>query len=148
MDQISAFDCDGTLVDVSSIRHLVAKGLKDRNFDEFHRSSVDCHPIDMVVKAAQLWAEAGVPVFQVTARQEKYRSLTSFWLADHKVPSDKLIMRTDGDQRSDADVKREMITQLLKDYDIMIAYDDNPSIWAVWAEFDIACIRVPGWSDV
>lgn len=147
MDSIVVFDIDGTLCDVSSIRHLVAEGLKTRDFDAFHRGSVDCPPIPEVAIAAQLWSDAGMPIFQVTARQEKYRALTSFWLADYKIPSDKLVMRPNGDNRADADVKREIITRLLKDYVIEIAYDDNPSIWDVWDEFDIPCIRIPGYSE-
>lgn len=147
MDSIVVFDIDGTLCDVSSIRHLVAEGLKTRDFDAFHRGSVDCPPILEVAIAAQLWSDAGMPIFQVTARQEKYRALTSFWLADYKIPSDKLVMRPNGDNRADADVKREIITRLLKDYVIEIAYDDNPSIWDVWDEFDIPCIRIPGYSE-
>ena len=39
-------DIDGTLVDVSSVRHHVA-GPGKRNFDAFHRESADCPPIAM-----------------------------------------------------------------------------------------------------
>lgn len=147
MDRIVIYDVDGTLVNVSGIRHLVAAGLKNRDFDAFHRASVDCPPIPEVVYSAQLWGEAGLKVGQLTARQEKYRSLTSFWIADHKVPSDLLVMRDDGDFRSDAEIKREKIARLLEQYEIELAYDDNPAIWEVWDEFSIPCVRVPGFSE-
>jgi len=147
MEKVVIFDCDGTLVDVSGIRHLIAKGLKDRNFDEFHKQSVNCPPIDYVAQAARDWADVGMRVFQVTARQEKYRSLTSFWIADNKIPSDRLVMRPDGDFRADADVKRDIINGLLKNFEIVMAYDDNPSIVSLWEEFGIGCVVVPGWSE-
>ncbi len=139
------FDCDGTLADVSSIRHLVALGMKERNFDEFHTRSVDCPPIHWVRQAACEAKAMGFTVIQVTARQEKYRPHTSWWLADHSIPSDGLFMRPNGDFRSDAEVKEHMIMSLLKKYDIVKAYDDNPSIVDLWAEFEIPCVVVPGW---
>lgn len=147
MEKVVIFDCDGTLCDVSGIRHLVAKGLKDRNFDEFHKQSVDMPTIEYVAQAARDWADAGMKVFQVTARQEKYRSLTSFWIADNKIPSDRLVMRPDGDFRADADVKRDIINALLVNFEIVLAYDDNPSIVALWEEFGIGCVVVPGWIE-
>lgn len=147
MDKIVVFDMDGTLADVSDIRHLVAAGLKDRNFDAFHKESVNCKPIEQVAEAARLWAEAGMAVYQLTARAEKYRALTSFWLADHKIPSDNLIMRPNGDYRADADVKRDLIGGLIKRFEIVMAYDDNPSIVSVWKEFEIGCVVVPGWME-
>lgn len=145
--QTICFDMDGTLADVSSIRHLVAKGEAERNFDEFHRRSVDCPPIRWVRQAAREAKTMGFTVIQVTARQEKYRPHTSWWLADNRVPSDGLFMRTDGDFRPDHEVKRDMLNNLLRAYDIRKAYDDNPSILRLWAEFDIPCVEVPGWSE-
>lgn len=138
-------DCDGTLVDVSSIRHTVTGNSK--NFDAFHRESVNCPPIEWVVRDAEAFAFLGYQVIQVTARSEKYRALTSWWLADHHVPSDGLYMRPDGDYRPDYEVKKEIITRLLKRYDIQASYDDNPSIINLWKEFNILCVEVPGWEE-
>ncbi len=140
------FDIDDTLCDVSSIRHLVSEGMKTQNFDEFHTQSVTCPPIDWVRSAARnsyyLW---GFRVIQVTARQERYRTHTLRWLEDHNIPSDGLYMRKNGDNRPDYDVKHEMVSNLLRTYDIRRAYDDNPSIIRLWSEFDIPCVVVPGW---
>jgi phosphoglycolate phosphatase-like HAD superfamily hydrolase len=141
------FDMDGTLTDVSSLRHLVKKGLKDRNFDEFHRRSVDCPPINWVKAHAIMAKELGFTVIQVTARQEKYRPHTSWWLADNRVPSDLLVMRPNGDFRADYEVKKEILNRLLKSYDIVKAFDDNPSIVTLWQELGIPCVVVPGWAD-
>ncbi len=141
------FDMDGTLADVSSIRHLVVKGSKNRNFDEFHTRSVDCPPIQWVKNCALLAKDIGLTVIQVTARQEKYRPHTSWWLADNGVPSDGLFMRPNGDYRPDYDVKRHMLMSLQNSFDIIRAYDDNPSIIAMWKEFNIPCTEVPGWED-
>lgn len=139
------FDMDGTLVNVSSLRHLVEGGTKQKNFDEFHRQSVNCPPIDWVRVAAHEAADMGYRVIQVTARQEKYRACTSWWIADNEVPSDGLYMRANGDFRPDSDVKREILDKLLKVYDIRKAFDDNPSIVKLWGDYNIPCVVVPGW---
>lgn len=146
--KIKVYDIDGTLVDVSSVRHHVVSGIKEKNFDKFHRASVDCPPIDWVVEDARKAKAEGYGVFQVTARDEQYRSLTSWWLAEHEVPSDKLEMRPLKDQRADYLVKRDIVNRLLLDYDIVEAHDDNPNIWVLWEEFDIPCVKVPGWVEV
>lgn len=141
------FDMDGTLCDVSSLRHLVAAGLKSKNFDEFHKRSVDCPPIPWVKAAAVDAHGMGYRVIQVTARQEKYRAHTSWWLADNFVPSDGLFMRPNGDFAPDHQIKRAILDRLLKVYDIRKAYDDNPSIVRLWSQYGIPCIVVPGWPD-
>ena len=138
------FDMDGTLVDVSSIRHHVMRP-KNRNFDAFHRESVNCPPIKWVKNMAWDYHLQGYTVIQVTARSEKYRPHTSWWIADNNVPSDALYMRPDGDYRPDYDVKKDMLDRLLLKYDIISAYDDNPSIVALWSEYDIPCVVVPGY---
>jgi FMN phosphatase YigB (HAD superfamily) len=137
------FDMDGTLVDVSSLRDYVTGKKKD--FDAFHRLSVDCPPIYPILNAAVHLKAAGYWVLQVTARSEKYRPHTSWWLAEHKVPSDALYMRPDHDHRPDHEVKRDIIDRILSRYDIVHAYDDNPSIIKLWGEYAIPCTVVPGW---
>lgn len=141
------FDMDGTLVDVSGIRHLVEGGNKQRNFDAFHKESVNCPSIPWVLSAAIDAKALGYRVIQVTARSEKYRPHTSWWLADNFVPSDGLFMRPDGDYRPDYEVKRDILDHLVKSYDIRQAYDDNPAIIGLWSEYNIACTVVPGWQE-
>lgn len=138
------FDIDGTLCDVSSIRMCVEGPNAD--FDEFHRRSVDCLPIQWVKEAAIEAARGGFQVIQVTARQEKYRALTGFWLAMHKIPSEALYMRTNGDFRPDYEVKCDILSQIKDKYNIVKAYDDNPTIVEMWSENNIPCVVVPGWS--
>ncbi len=141
---------DGTLVDVSSLRHLVEGGPKNnykKNFDAFHLGAVNCPPIEWVRVAAQDAKGMGYRVIQVTARQEKYRPSTSWWIADNFVPSDALYMRANDDYRPDYIVKRDILDRLLKSYDIVKAYDDNPNVVRLWSEYNIPCVVVPGWVE-
>jgi FMN phosphatase YigB (HAD superfamily) len=127
------FDMDGTLVDVSTLREYVTGKKKD--FDAFHRLSVDCPPIYPVLNAAVHLNEAGYHIIQVTARSEKYRPHTSWWIAEHGIPSHALYMRPDHDYRPDYEVKRGIIDRILTRYDIVHAYDAIP------------CTVIPGWDD-
>lgn len=141
------FDIDGTLCDVSPLRYLVARSLKNRNFDEFHRRSIDMMPIEWVAQESRNIAASNVEIIMVTARQEQYRSLTSYWLAMHDIPSDELWMRPANDYRPDYEIKKEILRKLEQKYNVLHAYDDNPAIIKLWAEEKIPYTTVPGWSD-
>ncbi len=144
------FDMDGTLADVSSIRHHLNKYDEGKrrvikHFDNFHDESVNVPPHSHVVNAAQIAHMLGHEVLVVTARKHMWRNHTAWWLAMHDVPSDMLMMRGDEDNRKDYEVKRDMLDTLRKAYDIIHAWDDNPSIIKLWQENNIPTTVVPGW---
>ncbi len=144
------FDMDGTLADVSSIRHHLTKydNTKRRvikHFNKFHAESVNVPAHDHVVNAAQMAHMLGHEVLVVTARKHMWRNHTAWWLAMHDVPSDMLMMRGDEDNRKDYEVKKDMLDTLRNAYDIIHAWDDNPSIIKLWQENNIPTTVVPGW---
>lgn len=138
-------DMDGTLTNVSAIRHHVAMG--NRDFHAFHTQSVDQPPNDDVVDQVKAFHESGHHVVVVTARKEQYRPHTAFWLADHGVPSDTMIMRGDQDQRPDDEVKRGILKQVQSRFEVVHAIDDNPSVIKVWKDAGIPVTEVPGFHD-
>lgn len=135
------FDVDGTLCDVRTIRHLI----DTKGFDAFHRASADCPPHPHVVQAAVDAHAAGKKVLIVTGRVEKWRRLTSMWLALHGVPSELLAMRPDGDFRKDYVIKKEILARLRQGYLVEHAWDDNPAVLRLWADEGIPTTVVPGW---
>ena len=139
-------DMDGTLADVSGIRHHVRRPARD--FDTFHRLSVDVpvnHEVRKIVRKA--W-DAGFDVLIVTARREKWRHQTAWFLALHNIPSTALIMRGDHDGRPDVEVKRDMLHQfILPAWNPTLAVDDNPSVIAMWEAEGIPTEVIPGWED-
>lgn len=137
------FDMDGTLVDVSGIRHLING---PGSFDAFHRASVDAPAHDWVVAAARAEAAAGRAVIIVTARQARYRHQTAWWLALHDVPSDAMYMRATNDCRPDHVVKRAILDGIRRRYQVVRAWDDRPEVVALWATEGIPVTVVPGWS--
>ena len=139
------YDLDGTLVDVRGIRHLV-RG-KYRNFDAFHCGSYFCPPNEQVRDMALDSNHNGYSNIIVTARTETYREVSQAWLDEQGIPFENMYMRADGDFRKDYDVKREILAQILEDYDVVACTDDNPAVALVWGERGILTTVVPGFSD-
>lgn len=144
-------DVDGSLVDVSGIRHHVLPmtddgEYKQRNFDAFHRDAIDCPPIPDTVELVHKLHEIGLKILIVTARSQKYGRQTAFWLAMHGIPSDALIMRREGDMRKDVLVKHDILhSNILPAWHPVHAVDDNPSIIDLWSDHRIDVSVVPGW---
>jgi len=138
-------DVDGTLVDTSDIVHMVLAHPK--KYDQFHHASVFAPPHDWVVDEVRGHFLSGHKILIVTARKDRWWELTSNWLGDQKVPYDELHMRRDNDDRPDRIIKEEILLELQERYEIVHAYDDNPNVIALWAEYGISVTIVPGWAE-
>jgi hypothetical protein len=144
-------DVDGSLVDVSSIRHHIVppdpmpKGWY-KDFDTFHKESVNMPVIestkDQVLRAHML----GTKILIVTARRHMYRHHTAMFLALNGIPSDALYMRGNKDGRKDYEVKSDILHTIKKrGYNVIHAIDDNPSVIRLWKEANIPVTIVEGY---
>jgi hypothetical protein len=135
-------DVDGTLVNVMSIRHLVTG--ETRNFNAFHRESVNCPPNQKVIDAIKAHRDAGLKIIIVTARQFQYLRLTVWWMHFAGVGDiDAIYMRRDGDYRPDAEVKAGILRMIKDDgFNPIIAYDDRPCVAEVWKSHGIPTVMV------
>lgn len=137
------FDVQGTLINVSGIRHLIDG---PGSFDAFHRETFNCPPIDWVVQAARQAHTDGHAVLVGTGMNEFYRRPLSWYLADLGLHTDDLDMRRNGDFRKDFIIKREMLRRWrLRGFNLVEAYDDNPAVIDMWEDEGIPCTVVPGW---
>ena len=144
------FDMDGTLANVSSIRHHLksfdeSKRRNIKDFNAFHAESVNVPPHDHVVNHAQMAHMLGLAVLIVTARRAAWRHHTAWWLAMHNVPSDALFMRGNEDHRPDFEVKQDILSVIRNSWNPIHAVDDNPSVIALWQQHGIPVTIVPGW---
>jgi len=146
-------DVDGTLADVSSVRHYVlgkAKGEKD--FEAFHNAAEHCPPHDVAVEYMLETVRMGAINVVVTARMETHLDTTKRFVDrvarfedGSPIPYDgPLHARREGDFRSDRVVKLEMLRYLRRSYDIIGAIDDNPSIVELYESAGIPVVVVPG----
>ena len=143
-------DVDGTLTDVSTIRHYVLRVKDQKDFDAFHAESINCPPIQQALDYAVETVEMGMVPVVATARMERWYDLTKRWLDRELlkvVPfyDGPFHARRDGDRRSDYIVKKELFRYLIRNYDIRGAIDDNPAIVALHEEFGWPVEIVPGW---
>ena len=144
------FDMDGTLANVSSIRHHIVppnpmpKGWF-KNFHAFHSESVSAPANRSVVDHAIHASILGNAILIVTARRAMYRHQTAWFLAMNGIPSDALYMRADNDGRPDYEVKKDILASIQTKYNVIHAVDDNPAVIKLWEENGISTTVIEGY---
>lgn len=85
----------------------------------------------------------GLSVVFVTGREEKYRTITQDWLNKHRFAGCMLLMRRDGDPRSDDIVKKEIFDQNLKQFHVYLVLDDRNRVVEMWRDvLGLVCWQV------
>lgn len=100
-------DLDGTLFDVSHRLHLA----KQKRWDEFHEAMLGDSVNEDVANFLSTAVGVGMTVIAVTGRNEHYRQSTLDQLKRNglSMAISELLMRPDGDLRSDAILKVEAV---------------------------------------
>ena len=152
LPRASIFDFDGTLCDVRSILRLMppvdVRSCRDlADWDAYHQATLTAPPLWWVHALARVEAEMGHAVIVVTAREERWRQVTSAWLDLNPIPHTELCMRRQGDTRRDAAVKADILADLRSRYDVRLAVEDRPSVVAFWKAAGIPTVTVPYTSD-
>lgn len=136
-------DLDGTLCDVSHRRHFVSDGRKD--YDKFNAACVDDPCIDPIRLLINAMSDRWYDIILCSGRGNEWRHETEKWLSDFDISYDKLHMRAEKDYRSDVIVKREMLREIEKDYEILFVVDDRQSVVDMWREEGLTCLQAaPG----
>jgi FMN phosphatase YigB (HAD superfamily) len=147
MSEAVIFDMDGTLADVSGMRHYLTDDPRRKNFDLFHKSACLFAPVNQrVVSQARFHAARGRAILIVTARKRMWGDYTKMWLDKHSIPYERIYMRANDDYRRDYEVKRDILARIRSQgFDVVHAYDDNPNVIKLWTEEGIPTTVVPGW---
>jgi FMN phosphatase YigB (HAD superfamily) len=137
------FDVDGTLANVDPYIHLV-RG-PNRDYNAFHEASIDALPnFDVVEMLNQAFFDQK-HILIVTSRKEKWRGLTSLWLAKNDIGHHALYMRKDDDNRPDYEVKKDILVQINKHWHVVHAVDDNPNVIRLWEDYGIPTTKIGTW---
>ena len=141
MKSLILFDLDGTLADNSHRQHLLSSDKKD--WDAFFDAQRNDTPNKPIVTLYRTLLESGkFDVFVVTARPERYRETTLKWFAENDIPLERLLMRVDGDRRSDEIVKHEMLLSLKgEDRFPLFVVDDREGVVEMWRSQGITCLQ-------
>lgn len=92
--------------------------------------------------------ESGVKIIFVTGREDvdNCRELTIKWLDKNIAYSESgwdLIMRSKGDHRSDAEIKKEIYDKYIKDkYNVMCVFEDRDKVVKMWRDEGLLCNQV------
>lgn len=137
------YDVDGTLANVDPYLHYVRGS--NRDYNAFHEASIDALPNIEVVEMLNNTVADQYSVIIVTSRKEKYRALTSMWLAKNNITSHALFMRADDDNRPDYEAKKDMLDKITKLWDVTHAIDDNPNVIRLWQDNGIPTTKIGTW---
>lgn len=129
-------DMDGTLVLVG-----------DRNPYAADECAVD-KPNLPVIGVFLTQEHMGDHLIVVSAREEKYRPQTLAQLAEHvgevggEGPVAQLYMRATGDNRPDAEVKREIYEKILAEYNVRFVLDDRTRVVEMLRDMGLPVFQV------
>ena len=137
------FDVDGTLANVDPYLHYVRGS--NRDYDAFHEASIDALPNLEVVEMLNNAVADQHAILIVTSRKDKWRGLTSMWLAKNNLRSHALFMRSDEDNRPDYEVKRDILHKINNHWKVLHAVDDNPNVIRLWEDNQIPTTKIGTW---
>ena len=141
-EEIVIFDIDGTLADVSERVHHLHK--KPKDWDAFFKGIPRDKAIHSMVRLCNILYNAGIKIVLCSGRSEQYRPETVEWLARHGVPYDELLLRRDKDKRSDAVVKRELLSGMDR-AKILFVVEDRRGVVEMWRSEGLMCLQcAPG----
>lgn len=136
-------DLDGTLCENSKRVHFVTTSPKD--YEQFYKYIPEDKPNFWAGEMMRAMKFRGYKPLFVTGRPERTKELdvqklTNDWLMKYFKFSGPLFMRKPGDYRSDYEVKKEIISELKKEFNILFAVDDRPGPWKAIQELGIPCL--------
>ena len=137
------FDVDGTLANVDPYLHHVRGS--NRDYEAFHEASMDALPNIEVVEMLNNAFFDQMHVIIVTSRKEKWRGLTSYWLAKNDIGHHALYMRSDEDDRPDYEVKKDILLKIKNHWNVVHAVDDNPNVIRLWENYGIPTTKIGTW---
>ena len=141
-EEIVIFDIDGTLADVSERIHHVKK--KPKNWNAFFQGMAQDKAIHSMVRLCNVLYQSGIKILLCSGRSEEHRTQTVQWLAQQGVKYHELILRPDGDRRSDIIVKREMLAGLDRSK-ILFVVEDRSRVVEMWRSEGLVCLQcAPG----
>lgn len=140
--KIVLFDVDGTLIDHDN--RLIFLLTEPRNERAFRAGSVKDPAIPQILNIAQMMSDMDeYLVFIVTARSEHARRHTEAWMEHNEVYPREVVMKKNGDKRSDDKVKRDHLKYIREEYgEPFMVFDDRDTVNKMWVEEGVYLLDV------
>jgi hypothetical protein len=114
------------------------------SWDEYHGEGVNDLPVRDVVQLLQR-LQKDYKIIMITARPEKWRTMTMGWLVKHNVPVDEILMRPDNAFRPAPEIKLELVNARFPDKDdIAFLLDDRDDVILAFFSIGVTCMKVFG----
>lgn len=124
---LAVIDLDGVVADVRHRLRFIDGPRRD--WDAFF-AGVGADDVLPEGRAVVHRLAAGHEIVYLTGRPERTRSETEAWLARHRLPQGRLIMRREGDRRPARMVKPALLRSLARGRDVAVVVDDDAEVCA------------------
>lgn len=146
MTKVIIVDLDGTLADITHRLHLIKGELKD--WRSFFLSVPHDEPIREIIDIVNaLYYTGRYKIHIVTERNASSERDTLLWLDKHGIQYHAISMRSEGDRRSDIEVKTDIVRQHydLFNGEIAMMLEDRKRVVDHFRKFGIRVLQVgPG----
>lgn len=129
---VAIFDIDGVIMTCPYWEDI----------EDFYQNMSSCTPIDWAVYFVNSLHKNGIKIIFVTARNVKVKGTTLKQLKDCFDFNFDLYMRGRYDERIDWIMKEEYLKEIQKDYNVVLAVDDNGKNCDMYIRNGINTIRV------
>lgn len=131
------FDFDGTLTDVSGFSHLIP------DWDAFHEAALNAPPSPRIVEFARKMTTVA-KVVVITGKPRFYQPAVIEWLWEQDIEAETVLMRPNGSDMSDADLKIElMVREFGPDWKdrVLFAVEDRDKMVDGWRKEGVTCLQ-------
>jgi hypothetical protein len=136
-------DIDGTIADCGHRIIHISNPHGTKNWEVFNSMLNLDEPKTDVLRVVDALNADGYPIILVTGRSSRYQEATIQWLIKHRVPFRRLLMRKDGDYRSDHIIKREIYhEQIYPLFDVVGVFEDRDAVVDMWRKEGLTCFQV------
>ena len=80
------------------------------------------------------------PIIVATGRDTSQEEVTRRWLSQHRIDPVKYYFRKEGDYRKGTEVKKEQIERILKDYNILVIFEDSEPIVQMYRDMGLTVL--------
>lgn len=148
MSKIVVCDIDGTISKVGDRIKYLEQEKKD--WDSFYAHCGEDEPNEIVIEIVDAMMHNFYKLVLCSGRRESCRRDTAEWLFRHGENIgcyDEILLRADGDFRSDTVVKKELLDNYLSENgytkdDVAFILEDRSSVVKMWRDAGYTCLQV------